>query len=74
MRFLLVLVWITVTAILFIRARRKSRLDPLALKGIAGLRPMVKTLFQCALFSGLIVYVGGSVALFLLNQQFMLPR
>ncbi len=74
MRIILILIWIIVTCGLYIRARRKARRDPQAIRGLAAWRPMAKTLFQSALISGLIVYVGGSIALFLLNQQMALPR
>jgi len=68
-RLILILCWLTGTAILFVRGRRKARLDPLTPRGLAGWRPMMKGLFHAALISGLVVFVGGSLALALLTGQ-----
>jgi hypothetical protein len=68
-RLLLILVWLIVTAVLFVRSRRKARLDPLTPRGLGSWRPMLKALFHAALISGLVVFVGGSLALALLTGQ-----
>lgn len=74
MRLILILCWLTGTAILFVRGRRKARLDPRAPRGLAGWRPLVKGLFHAALISGLVVFVGGSLALALLTGQMALKH
>lgn len=74
MRLILILCWLTGAAILFVRDRRKARLDPLAPRGIAGWRPLVKSLFHAGLISGLVVVVGGSLALALLTGQMNLKH
>ena len=67
MRLILIVLWIIGTAALYIRARRKLRLDPTVPRGAAAWRPNLKALFHAALISGLVVFVGGSVLLFALQ-------
>lgn len=74
MRLILILCWLTGTAILFVRNRRKAGLDPRAPRGLANWRGLVKTLFHAALISGLVVFVGGSLALALLTGQMTLKH
>ncbi len=74
MRLILILIWIVVTGVIFLRSRRMARLDPMSPRGIAAWRPMTKSLFHAALIGGLIVFVGGSVMLAQLTGQFTINR
>lgn len=76
MRLILILCWLAGTAILFVRGRRKARRDPLAPppRGLANWRGLAKSLFHAALISGLVVFVGGSLALALLTGQMTLKH